>query len=65
MIKIVLVHTHTLSKTYFRLSVEAPRRPAYKVKKYRHKVCRRLPPSRTHGNTMSVTNVEINPLKSY
>ena len=41
------------------LSVErrGPEKAHLKVRKYRHKVCRRLPPSRTHGNTVSVTNV--------
>ena len=52
-----LVHTHNIGEAYCQLSVEAPRRPTYEVSK--HKVSRRLPPCRTHGNTVSVTNVEI------
>ena len=47
-----------------RLSVEAPRRPIYKVGKYRHKVSRRLPRSRSYKNTLSVINVKISPLQS-
>ena len=57
--KIVLVHTSTLGKTYYRLSAEVPRRPNYEVRKYRHKVYRRLPLSHNHGNTVSVTNVTL------